>query len=239
MMPRLIPCVSLALLLAGCDPAPETTDVAQAVAEQKPTGKSADDFDLAAVATLLEANDLPNAKAIEEKINDPSAGINTLDLDEDGVTDLIEVVETRDNSRATLTLRAIPSSKLGDDPKAHPKIAKEHGIEVAVIHLDLDPKAQTITIHATYSPHVHHDPEVHVYHHEVHVVVEGDALHDDEDHLFFYLFMLDHEFYHGHYHHHHHHPIIEIHTHKKHKHKKHKKHKHFKSHKFKHHKFKH
>lgn len=220
---RLLCCASLVVMLAGCDPAPEPTHTAETVARRAPTGKTAEAFDLAAITKLIEANEVHDAKEIEEKINDPSTGINALDLDEDGVTDLVEVIESRDNSKATLELRAIPSSKLGDDPKAQPEHAKEHGVVIAKLEILLNPPAQTVSVHASFTAHIEHDPEVHVYDHDFAVVVEDGTLHVDEGHLFFYLFVFEHEFYLGHYHHHHHH--IDVHVYEKPVHYKHKKHK--------------
>lgn len=175
-------------------------------------GKDANSLQLALVAKQLEDGQVANVEALEIAINDPEAGLSAVDIDEDGVIDFVDVVEQKDGDEVVLVFRAIPSSKKGEDVDA---IA----VEVARIELSLTGPAKqgeeaTIVVHANYSDHIDHDPEVHVYHHEtVVVLVEGHFCH--------HVFVVDHGLYHGH--HGHGGVVVEIHDHGHVKHKKHKK----------------
>ena len=55
------------------------------------SGYAADGLDLQAVGALLK--DTKDAESLERKLNDPSVGINNLDLDEDGIVDYLKVTE--------------------------------------------------------------------------------------------------------------------------------------------------
>jgi hypothetical protein len=226
---RLAICLSVACLAActnGGDAKPGE------VATQLEPGKTAASLQLHTVAEQLEGNEFADVVAVEAKINDPEAGLSAVDIDEDGVIDFVQVVEQRKGDKTVLVLQAIPSSKKGEDVS---KIA----VEVAQIELEVkdaevknaDAKdaGKTIVVHATYTEHIHHDPEIHVYHHEVPVVVEHGTLVLAEGCFFHHVFVVEHEVYHGHHggdvvievHHDVHH---EVHHYKHKKHKKHHKH---------------
>jgi hypothetical protein len=200
-----------------------------ATATELEPGKTAASLHLHTVAEQLQGNEIADVVALEAKLNDPEAGLSAVDIDEDGVIDFVQVVEKREGDKTVLTLQAIPSSKKGEDVA---KIA----VEVATIELEVKPSKaketeKTIVVHATYTEHIHHDAEIHVYHHEVPVVVEHGVLVLEEGCFFHHVFIIEHELYVGH----HGHVVVEVHhdhhVHKKHhKHKKHKKH-----HKHKHH----
>lgn len=215
----------LALLFGACDATEEskTTDEAKAAAaaELEP-GKTAASFRLQAVVELVKGDTVADAKALEAKINDPEAELNAVDLDDDGETDFVEVVEVRSNGETTLEFRAIPSSKK-DKP------AKEVGVVIAELELELKDK-EALVVHAVYTQHIDHDVEVHVYHHEEPIEYEHGALVVADGCFYHYVFVHEHEPYHGH----HHYIVVEAphvdvhidHKHHKHKHHKHKGHKH-------------
>jgi hypothetical protein len=190
------------------------------VATQLEPGKTAASLHLQTVAEQLEGNEFADVVALEAKLNDPEAGLSAVDVDEDGVIDFVQVVEQRKGDKTVLVLQAIPSSKKGEDVS---KIA----VEVAQIELEVkDAKAEekTIIVHATYTEHIHHDPEIHVYHHEVPVVVSHGTLVLAEGCFFHHVFVVEHDLYHGH----HGGVVVEVHHEVHHevhyKHKKHKKH---------------
>lgn len=217
--------LSLALLAActakGEATAGEGEPGAAAEATELEPGTSAASLKLEVVAKQLEGDEITDVKALEAKINDPEAELSAVDVDEDGVIDFVQVVETREGDKTVLVFQAIPSSKKGEK-------VEEIAVEVARIELEVE-AAETkeadkvVVVHATYSEHIHHDPEVHVYHHEVPVVVEHGTVVFEEGCFFHHVFIVDHELYVGH----HGHVVVEVH-HDVHKHKKHKKHKHHK-----------
>ena len=188
------------------------SDEVVATAAELEAGTSANSLQLARVAKQLEDGELADVEALEIMINDPESELSAVDIDEDGVIDFVQVVEEKQGDETVLVLRAIPSSKKGAD-------VDTIAVEVARIELQLaEPAKQdeqaTIVVHATYSDHIHHDPEIHVYHHETTVVlVEG--------HFFHHVFVVEHGPYHGHGE-----VVVEIHHDHRHKsHRKHKKHK--------------
>ena len=227
----MVGCLSLGSL-AGCTGKDDDAKSDEATATELEPGKTAASLQLHVVAEQLEGNEIADVVALEAKINDPEAGLSAVDIDEDGVIDFVQVVEKRKGDKTVLVLEAIPSSK--KDEKAS-KVA----VEVARIELEVKDAAvktdteKTIVVHATYTEHIHHDPEIHVYHHEVPVVVAHGDLVLVEGCFFHHIFVVEHDVYVGH----HGDVVIEIHHdhhHHKHKHHKHKHHKH-KHHKHKHH----
>jgi hypothetical protein len=186
-------------------------------------GKTAASFQLATVVELVKGKEVPDAPALETKINDPEAKLNAVDLDDDGVTDFVEVIEEKQGGTTTLEFRAIPSSKKG-------KPAAEVGVVIATVTLEIEAE-KTIVVHGAYTKHIDHDVHVHVYHHEEPVVFEHGVIVVSEDCFYHYVFVFVHEPYHGHFHH----VVIDVDVHDVHdvhvhdihvhKHKKHKKHK--------------
>jgi len=220
-------CCSLALLLGACDKREVSdstqaapTAEAQVVAELEP-GKTAASFRLPAVVELVKGNEVGDAPALETKINDPEAELNAVDLDGDEITDFVEVIETKQGGATTLEFRAIPSSKKG-------KPAADVGIVIATITLAIEHE-DTIVVHGAYTKHIDHDVEIHVYHHEEPVVFEHGVVVVPVGCFYHYVFVFEHDVYHGHFHHVvidvdvHEVDVHHVHTHKKHK--KHKKHK--------------
>lgn len=203
-------CVCSVLVFGACD---QKSEDAAAVVELKP-GKTAASLRLDAVVELVEGNTIADAKALEVKINDPDAKLSAVDIDEDGQTDFIEVVEVSKKGKTTLELRAIPSSKQDQD-------AAKVAVLVATVELEVENK-EKIIVHATYTDHIEHDVAVHVYHHELPATYEHGVLVVEQGCFFHYAFVLEHEVYLGH----HHHVVIIEETHHHHKkHRKHKKHK--------------
>jgi hypothetical protein len=218
-----VTCLAL-VSLAACTGKEAKPDEEAATATELEPGKTAASLQLYTVAKQLEGNEIADVVALEAKLNDPEAGLSAVDIDEDGVIDFVQVVEKRKGDKTVLVLQAIPSSKKGEDVA---KIA----VEVATIELEPKEADKTIVVHATYTEHIHHDPEIHVYHHEVPVVVEHGVLVLEEGCFFHHVFIVEHELYVGH----HGHVVVEVHhdhhDHHHHKHKKHKKHhKHHKHH---------
>lgn len=224
-------CSFLALLLGACDETAATEDTKPTTAsamqlEAKPLepGKTAASFRLQSVVELVKGKEVADAPALETKINDPEAELNAVDLDADGVTDFVEVIEEKKGGKTTLKFRAIPSSKK-DAPAA------KVGVVLATVTLEIEAE-KTLVVHGTYTEHVEHDVHVHVYHHEEPVVFEHGVIVVPEDCFYHYVFVFEHEPYHGHFHHvvidvdvdvHHVPEVHHVHVHKKHK--KHKKHK--------------
>jgi hypothetical protein len=189
-------------------------------------GKTAASFQLSAVVELVKGKEIADAPALETKINDPDAKLNAVDLDDDGVTDFVEVIEKKKGGTTTLEFRAIPSSKEGK--KLEPA---KVGVVIATVTLEIEHE-ETIIVHGAYTEHIHHDATIHVYHHEEPVVYEHGVVVLPVGCFYHYVFVFDHEPYHGH----HHHVVIDVHhvpevhlvpeVHHVHVHKKHKKHKH-------------
>jgi hypothetical protein len=213
--------VPLILVLGACTP--KSGDEGQAsggntaVAAELQPGKTAASLQLDAVVELVKGDEVADAKSLEAKINDPEAKLNAVDLDDDGETDFIEVVEVKKGDKTVLELRAIPSSKQDQD-------VAEVAVVVATVELYVENK-EMIVVHATYTEHIEHDAEVHVYHHERPAFYEDGVLVVADGCFFHYVFVHEHELYLGH----HHVVVIEA-PHLHHKHKKHKKHKHHKGH---------
>ena len=224
MLERLtIACVPLILLLGACDQ--KSSDQADGhsppvVAAELTPGKTAASLQLQAVVELVKGETVADAKALEVMLNDPESKLNAVDLDDDGETDFVEVVESRKGEQTILELRAIPSSKKDQDVD---KVA----VVVATVVLHVEDQ-EKIIIHATYTEQLEHDVAVHVYHHEQPAVYEGDVLVVNSGCFFHYVFVHEHEVYLGH---HHHLVIIEAPHHYPVKYKKHKKHKKHKGHK--------
>ena len=121
-IPSSLPAISVSLLLLGaCDTKDGSTDTdaaAKAKAEASAAsagplepGATAASFQLQAVVELVQGDTVADAAALEAKLNDPEAKLNAVDLDDDGVTDFVEVVEVSDGDGTKLEFRAIPSSK--------------------------------------------------------------------------------------------------------------------------------
>lgn len=218
-------CSLVALLFGACDEtvATDSTKAAPAAAmqlEAQPLepGKTATSFQLQTVVELVKGKEIADAPALETKINDPDAKLNAVDLDDDGVTDFVEVIEEEQGGTTTLKFRAIPSSKK-DAPAA------KVGVVIATITLEIEAE-KTIVVHGAYTEHIEHDVTVHVYHHEEPVVFEHGVVVVPAGCFYHYVFVFDHEPYHGHFFH----VVIDVHdvpdVHHVHvKHKKHKKHK--------------
>lgn len=230
-------CVPLLLLLGACDDkaAEQTAPVVatEVAPEAKPEadfelqpGKTAASLQLQAVVELVQGDTIADAKALEIMLNDPAAKLHAVDLDGDGVTDFVEVVEVQQGGKTILELRAIPSSKQDQD-------AAKVAVLVAKVELHVAKVAdhEQIIVHATYTDHIEHDAVIHVYHHEQPAIYEHGVLVLTSGCFFHYVFVLEHELYLGH---HSYLVIIEAPHHhyvKPKKHKKHKKHKHKHKHK--------
>jgi hypothetical protein len=206
-------CLSLALLLGACDTSSDSTKTTGAATQLEP-GKTAASFQLQTVVELVKGDEVADAAALEVKINDPDAKINAVDLDGDGNTDFVEVIEKKKDGKTTLEFRAVPSSK-SDKP------ASKVGIVIATITLEVESE-KTIVVHGAYTDPIEHDVTIHVYHHEEPVVYEAGVVVVADSCFYHYVFVDVHDAYHGHYFH----IVIDtphVHVHKKHK--KHKKHK--------------
>lgn len=209
-------CLSLLLCLAACDAKDEASPTT--AADLQP-GKTAASLRLDAVVALVEGDTIADAKALEIQLNDPAAKLHAIDLDGDGKTDFVDVIERRKDGKTTLELRAIPSSEQKSE-----NLAK---VSVVVATLELEAKPEHVVVHATYSEHIEHDATLHVYHHEIPATYEKGVLVVATGCFFHYAFVHEHEVYVGH-----HHVVVDVHV-DHHVHVKHKKHKHHK-HKGKH-----
>ena len=98
-------------ILAGCNnhPAPTVTVVNEAPASIAPA-----DFALDTVVALLRSG-VTDGPSLEARINDPSTGINNIDLDKDGRVDYVNVEEAQIPSGKKMELVAHPSSNAGPD----------------------------------------------------------------------------------------------------------------------------
>ena len=105
---------------------------------------SAEDFGLATVIGLVESNAVKNGEELEQRINDPSSGINNIDVDGDGQTDYIGVVEEQSATGKTFSFVAFKSS----DQDAEP-------IPIATVTLAQDTTTNTVTVSGGYPEYVH------------------------------------------------------------------------------------
>jgi cytochrome c-type biogenesis protein CcmE len=212
----LLACSLLLPNLAACDAKDEASPTN--AADLQP-GKTAASLRLDAVVALVEGDSLADAKALEIQLNDPAAKLHAIDLDADGKTDFVDVIERRKAGKTTLELRAIPSSEQESE-----NLAK---VSVVVATIELEPTKEHVVVHATYSEHIEHDATIHVYHHEIPATYENGVLVVASGCFFHYAFVVEHEVYVGH-----HHVYVDHHVHIEHKkHKKHKHHKHKGKHK--------
>ncbi len=210
--------------ISACTKGGEAESDEVATATQLEPGKTAASLQLHVVAEQLQGSEYADVKSLEAKLNDPEAGLSAVDIDEDGVIDFVQVVEQKKGGKTVLVFQAIPSSKKGEDVA---KIA----VDIAAIELEVKGAKvkdgdKTIVVHATYTEHIHHDPEIHIYHHEHPVIVEKGKLVLVEGCFFHHVFVVEHEVYHGH----HGHVVVEVHhdVHHDHHHKHKKHHKHHK-----------
>lgn len=105
--PRLL---ALALLLAACKgPPPNVT-----VMNEAPASVAPGDFALDTVVGLLKSG-AADGPALEAKINDPSTGINNVDIDKDTLKDYVRVVESQIPSGKKMELVAHPSGGQAPD----------------------------------------------------------------------------------------------------------------------------
>jgi hypothetical protein len=96
---------ALAFLLSGCDhPAPNVT-----VTQAAQSAISPQDFALDTVVGLLKSG-VADGPSLEARINDPSTGINNVDVDRDGKVDFVNVVESPTPTGKKMDLVAHPSS---------------------------------------------------------------------------------------------------------------------------------
>lgn len=143
-----VPLISLALLLCGCPDshrgmAPPTRPGVSATADV-----SAEDFDLGLLASLLNENKISGGvQGIEDYINNPSNGINYVDLDKDNKIDFVGVFEVRGDAvdgagaSTTLDFRAYKSSKPNEEP-------------IAIANVNIKAAGQTVQIEAGYPSYV-------------------------------------------------------------------------------------
>ncbi len=71
-------------------------------------------FNLGTVVALVKGNKVTDAKSLESVINDPSTGINNVDLDGDGNIDFVAVQEIQQANGKRFELVAYPSSRNGE-----------------------------------------------------------------------------------------------------------------------------
>ena len=108
--------LSLTVLLSACEQR-QTVYRSQALQGggqvQGQSGLDASAFDLQTAIGLLRTNKVKDAQSLEAAINDPSSGINNVDVDKDGKIDYIGIEETQGGTRE-FKFMAIPSSGVGD-----------------------------------------------------------------------------------------------------------------------------
>jgi len=110
---------------------------------------SPQDFALDTVLALLKSgvNDGPT---LEARINDPASGINNVDVDKDGRTDFVNVVEAQIPAGKKMELMAHPSSNNGPD------------ISIAAIRFAQSDSG--VDVQAGYAPLI--DPQGQYYYHD-------------------------------------------------------------------------
>jgi hypothetical protein len=103
---------------------------------QNPNGTAAaasltpQDFSLDTVVSLLKSG-VSDGPTLEQKINDPSTGINNIDVDQDGKTDYVNVVEAQIPSGKKMEFVAHPSGGGPDVSFAALKFAQaDTGVDV-------------------------------------------------------------------------------------------------------------
>ncbi len=111
--------------IAGCNssqptyaPRPPVVTAPQApttVVQQAPT-ISTESFNLGTVVGLLKSNQVSDADALQRIVNDPSSGINNVDVDGDGQIDMIAVQETQTGNGRRFEFIVYPSSQDGQNP---------------------------------------------------------------------------------------------------------------------------
>ena len=104
MKSKILTIICLIWTIAGCSSRPvhsETTIVA-------PESEVAEDLDLKAVSVLFKNS--KNIESFERALNDPSLGINNLDLNRDGEIDFIRVVE-ESKGASRLVILQVPLAK--------------------------------------------------------------------------------------------------------------------------------
>lgn len=112
--------------------------------QQDTSAVSAEDFGLPTVIGLVESNAVKNGEELEQRINDPSSGINNVDVDGDGQTDYIGVTEEQSATGKTFSFVAFKSS----DQDAEP-------IPIATVTLTQDTTTDTVSVSGGYPEYVH------------------------------------------------------------------------------------
>lgn len=133
-------------LLAACKgPPPNVT-----VTSEAPASVAPGDFALDTVVGLLKSG-TADGPALEAKINDPSTGIDNVDIDKDGKIDYITVVESQ-----------IPSGKKME-LVAHPSGGQAPDTSIAAIKFE-GSTGSGVDVQAGYAPLV--DPNGQYYYHD-------------------------------------------------------------------------
>jgi len=101
-------------------------------------------FALDTVVGLVKSGQISDTAALEKTVNDPSTGINNVDVDNDGKIDFIGVQEGSDGSKVVLNLLAVPSST-GDVNAA---------VKVASVTVEKDIITNQVTISGGYPEYV-------------------------------------------------------------------------------------
>ncbi|MCX4239156.1 hypothetical protein [Paraliomyxa miuraensis] len=175
---------SLWLFVAGCDAEAEPIPAASAEARANvevvanveadaavETKIDAKDFDLEAVASVVEEGEIESAAELEVIINDEDRGINHIDIDTDGTIDHVQVVEVEEHAEAdgdvVLELRVIPSSSGSVDA----------AIVFATTTFTRHSTKPEVEIRTRYTAVVHHH-DVHVYTHVVPVKLKAGVVVD-------------------------------------------------------------
>lgn len=99
---------------------------------QGTSGLSQEQFDLQTALGLLRSNKVKDAQSLEAAINDPSSGINNVDLDGDGQIDYIGIQESVTGNERHMAFMACPSSKVGDPTKIADVTIRDDGQQVYV-----------------------------------------------------------------------------------------------------------
>ncbi len=101
-------------------------------------------FNLEAVTSLFKTKNVSDLDSLEKEINNPTSGINNVDIDKDGKIDYVAAQEIQDGATKTVNFVAYPSSKNGSDPTT-----------VASVKLTVNQQTNEVIVEGGYPSHVY------------------------------------------------------------------------------------
>ena len=146
------PCLVIiiaALALSGCNSCRSrttttTTTQTKATTAQASYILNADDFDLKLVMALITSGTgMNDMAALEQRINDPSSGINNVDVDHDGHVDYVSAKESNAGGQQAIEFEAHPSGS----PDAEPVV-------IASVNVSQNTTTNQVTVNGGYPTYV-------------------------------------------------------------------------------------